>query len=97
MFVRLYPNKFRPAPDGRAAILARPSHAGYREALVKARGKTKTYSGKVFDQTFFKKFVGCGAKPHDLQPYAQSPGFFSPPPPGGGGVYFVAGRHNYEL
>jgi hypothetical protein len=27
----------------------------------------KTYFGEVFDQTFFKKFVGCGATPHDLQ------------------------------
>jgi hypothetical protein len=38
---------------------------------------------KVLDQTFFKKFVGCGATPHDLQPDAQS---HIPPPPGGGGV-----------
>jgi hypothetical protein len=40
---------------------------GFGKARVKARSKAKNYFGKVFDQTFFKKFVGCGAKPHDLQ------------------------------
>jgi hypothetical protein len=41
MFVRLYPDKFRPAPDERAVILARSSHAGFGKAKVKAWGKTK--------------------------------------------------------
>jgi hypothetical protein len=68
MFVRLYPDKFRPAPAGRAVILARPAYAGFGKAKVKAQSKSKNYFCKVFDQTFFKKFVGCGAKPHDLQP-----------------------------
>jgi hypothetical protein len=71
MFVRLYPDKFRPAPDGRVVILTRPSHAGFGKAKVKARIKAKNYLCKVFDQTFFKKFVGCGVKPHDLHMDAQ--------------------------
>jgi hypothetical protein len=32
----------------------------------------KKFICEVFDQTFFKKFVGCGAKPHDLHTDAQS-------------------------
>jgi hypothetical protein len=49
-----------PEPAGRAVILARSAHAGFGKAKVKARSKTKNYFCKVFDQTFFKKFVGCG-------------------------------------
>jgi hypothetical protein len=71
MFVRLYPNKYRPAPADRAVILARSAHAGFGKAKDKARDKAKNYFCKVFDQTFFKKFVGCGAKPHDLHLYAH--------------------------
>jgi hypothetical protein len=41
MFVRLYPDKFRPAPAGRAVILARSAHADFGKATVKARSKLK--------------------------------------------------------
>jgi hypothetical protein len=67
MFVRLYPGKYSPAPAVRVVILTRTAHAAFGKAIVKARGKAKNYFCKVFDQTFFKKFVGCGATPHDLQ------------------------------
>jgi hypothetical protein len=84
MLVRLYPDKYHPVPANRAVILARLAHAGFGKAKVKARSKIKNYFGKVFDQTFFKKFVGCGAKPHDLHPYAHSSDYV--PPLRGGGV-----------
>jgi hypothetical protein len=58
MLVRLYPNKYRPAPADRAVILARSAHADFGKAKVKARSKAKNYFCEVFDQTFFKKFVG---------------------------------------
>jgi hypothetical protein len=61
----------------RLPLTAPSSWRGHRtqdfaKAKVKARSKTKNYFCKVFDQTFFKKFVGCGAKPHDLHTDAQS-------------------------
>jgi hypothetical protein len=51
--------------------------ARYAHIRVSAKRKIKpreanTLLCKVLDQTFFKKFVGCGAKPHDLQPDAGS-------------------------
>jgi hypothetical protein len=65
MFVRLYPDKFRPAPAGRAVILARPAHADFGKAKVKARGKTKIYLLKRFFVKLFslKKVCGCGQRP----------------------------------
>jgi hypothetical protein len=66
-FVRLYPDKFRPAPAVRVVILTRTAHAGFGKAIVKAQRKTKNYFCKVFDQTFFKKFAGVGSA-HGLQP-----------------------------
>jgi hypothetical protein len=72
MFVRLYPGKYSPAPAVRVVILTRTAHAGFGKAKVKARSKIKNYFCKVFGQTFFKKFVGCGVKPHGLHMVAQS-------------------------
>jgi hypothetical protein len=67
----------------RVVILTRTAHAGFGKAKGKARSKTKTTFVKFLIKLFFKKFVGCGAKPHDLQPDAHSVVFL--PPPGGGG------------
>jgi hypothetical protein len=49
MLSRLYPGKYRPAPAGRAVILARPAHTGFGKAKVKAQSKAKNYFCKVFD------------------------------------------------
>jgi hypothetical protein len=67
MFVWLYPDKYSPLPLAAPSSWRGQRTRGFGKAKVKAQSKTKNYFCKVFDQTFFKKFVGCGAKPHDLQ------------------------------
>jgi hypothetical protein len=63
MLSRLYPGKYRPAPDERAVILARSSHAGFGKTIVKARSKTKPTLVKFLIKLFSKSLWGVGQSP----------------------------------
>jgi hypothetical protein len=63
MFVRLYPDKFRPAPAVRVVILTRTAHAGFGKAIVKARSKKKPTLVKFLIKLFSKSLWGVGQRP----------------------------------
>jgi hypothetical protein len=63
MLSRLYPGKYRPAPDVRVVILTRTSHAGFGKTIVKARSKTKPTLVKFLIKLFSKSLWGVGQSP----------------------------------
>jgi hypothetical protein len=60
MLVRLYPDKFRPAPAVRVVILTRTAHTGFGKTNVQARSKAKNYFVKFLVKLFSKSLWGVG-------------------------------------
>jgi hypothetical protein len=60
MLVRLYPDKFRPAPAVRVVILTRTAHAGFGKAKDHAQSKSKITFVKFLIKLFSKSLWGVG-------------------------------------